>query len=184
MRSRGLQNRRQELWTRWTSTLFWSVFLLIVIINNYKFSFNVWLLMKLKAFILCIEENSTLCKKFHLGLKRATSDRVWDKHQSLLVTLIKKALFLDFLHDFLFVFVIPFYQMRSPRWFGIEISFLLLIRQSHCNKKHQQSHIPAVYIENLIVPNFTKIWNCLCFDEIFFDAEVEVGCIPYPIRKS
>ena len=44
--------------------------------------------------------------------------------------------------------------------------------------------ISAVYIENPVVPQVMKIFNCLCFDEIIFDLEVEVGSIPYLVRKS
>ena len=44
--------------------------------------------------------------------------------------------------------------------------------------------ISAVYIENPVVPQVMKIFNCLYFDEIIFDLEVKVGSIPYLVRKS
>ena len=44
--------------------------------------------------------------------------------------------------------------------------------------------ISAVYVENPIVPQVMKILNRLYFDKIIFDPEVEVGCIPYLVRKS
>ena len=44
--------------------------------------------------------------------------------------------------------------------------------------------ISAVYTENPVVPQVMKIFNCLYFDEIIFDLEVEVGSIPHLVRKS
>ena len=34
------------------------------------------------------------------------------------------------------------------------------------------------------MPQVMKILNRLYFDKIIFDPEVEVGCIPYLVRKS
>ena len=38
--------------------------------------------------------------------------------------------------------------------------------------------------QEVVVPQVMKIFNCLYFDEIIFDLEVEVGSIPYLVRKS